>query len=146
MRAYEDIPIEDTDDNSLNTAQLKVVNETIEDDFNDKTKPVFHRHTAPKGFDQNLIGSGVEEEDNMATAVGLKNVSIIFSEIAKNKENVEDEITSFSHSKTNSNGKSFGTKFDARQFSASAINISVVLQLIHSRIAHVSEHYSLQGF
>ena len=67
----------------------------------------------------------------MATAVGLKNVSIIFSEIAKNKENVEDEITSFSHSKTNSNGKSFGTKFDARQFSASAINISVVLQLIH---------------
>ena len=85
MRAYEDIPIEEIDDNSLNTAQLKVVNETIEDDFNDKTKPVFHRHTAPKGFDQNLIGSGVEEEDNMATAVGLKNVSIIFSEIAKNK-------------------------------------------------------------
>ena len=36
MRAYEDIPIEEIDDNSLNTAQLKVVNETIEDDFNDK--------------------------------------------------------------------------------------------------------------
>ena len=51
MRAYEDIPIEETDNNSLNTAQLKVVNETIEDDFNDKTKPVFHRHTALEGFD-----------------------------------------------------------------------------------------------
>ena len=97
MRAYEDIPIEDTDDNSLNTAQLKVVNETIEDDFNDKTKPVFHRHTAPKGFDQNLIGSGVEEEDNMATAVGLKNVSIIFSEIAKNEDKIEDGITDVHH-------------------------------------------------
>ena len=81
----------------------------------------------------------------MATAVGLKNVSIIFSEIAKNKENVEDEITSVAHSKTNSNGRSFGSKFDARQFSASAINISVVLQLIHCekfsiKICHLLLH------
>ena len=100
MRAYEDIPIEEIDDNSLNTAQLKVVNETIEDDFNDKTKPVFHRHTAPKGFDQNLIGSGVEEEDNMATAVGLKNVSITFSEIAIKINKLEEEFTDYDHSDT----------------------------------------------
>ena len=30
MRAYKDIPIEDTDNNSLNTARLKEVNETVE--------------------------------------------------------------------------------------------------------------------
>ena len=46
MRAYEDIPIEDTDNDSLNTAQLNEVNETFEEDINDKLKPVFHRHTA----------------------------------------------------------------------------------------------------
>ena len=48
MRAYEDIPIEDTDNDSLNTAQLNEVNETFEEDINDKLKPVFHRHTAQR--------------------------------------------------------------------------------------------------
>ena len=75
--SYEDISIEETDNKSLNSAQLNEVNETIEDDINDILKPVFHRHTALEGFDQNLKGSGVKEEDKMATMVDLKNVSIL---------------------------------------------------------------------
>ena len=39
VRAYEDIPIEETDNDSL-TAQLKLGNDTIEDVFNDEVKPV----------------------------------------------------------------------------------------------------------
>ena len=77
MRALEDIPIKDTDNNSLNTAQLNEVTDTCKDDSDGKLKPVFHRHTAPKGFDQNLMGSGDKEEDKMATVVDLKNVSIL---------------------------------------------------------------------
>ena len=37
MRALEDIPIKDTDNNSLNTAQL---NEVTDDDSDGKLKPV----------------------------------------------------------------------------------------------------------
>ena len=39
VRAYEDIPIEETDNDSL-TAQLKLGNDTIEDVYNDEVKPV----------------------------------------------------------------------------------------------------------
>ena len=51
MRALEDIPIKDTDNNSLNTAQLNEVTDTCKDDSDCKLKPVFHRHTALEGFD-----------------------------------------------------------------------------------------------
>jgi len=51
MRALEDIPIKDTDNNSLNTAQLNEVTDTCKDDSDGKLKPVFHRHTALEGFD-----------------------------------------------------------------------------------------------
>ena len=39
VRAYEDISIEETDNDSL-TAQLKLGNDTIEDVYNDEVKPV----------------------------------------------------------------------------------------------------------
>ena len=39
VRAYEDIPIEETDNDSL-TAQLKLGNDTIEEVYNEEVKPV----------------------------------------------------------------------------------------------------------
>ena len=45
------------------------------------------------------MGSGDKEEDKMATAVGLKNVSIM-SEIAINKDKVEEGITDVDQSDT----------------------------------------------
>ena len=71
VRAYEDIPIEETDNDSL-TAQLKLGNDTIEDVFNDEVKPVLNRHTALTRFDQDLKDAGVEE-DKEASADVIKN-------------------------------------------------------------------------
>ena len=46
------------------------------------------------------MGSGDKEEDKMATAVGLKNVSIILSENAISKDKVEEGITDVDQSDT----------------------------------------------